>query len=97
LSSCSSLGLLGAQPAEFLERFGRNVVVHHLPPAAPAEKQDWVAALAKSGLFRELGAEPGWRDYAGRIIAALERSRRRSARPPADFLRHFISSKLRES
>jgi len=43
-------------------------------PAATAEKQDWVAALAKSGLFRELGAEPGWRDYADRIIAALERS-----------------------
>jgi len=44
-------------------------------PAATAEKQDWVAALAKSGLFRELGAEPGWRDYADRIIAALEKSR----------------------
>ena len=43
-------------------------------PAATAEKQDWIARLAKSGLFRELGAESGWRDYADRIIAALEKS-----------------------
>jgi 3-hydroxyisobutyrate dehydrogenase-like beta-hydroxyacid dehydrogenase len=43
-------------------------------PAATAEKQDWVAALARSGLFRELGSEPGWRDYADKIIASLERT-----------------------
>jgi hypothetical protein len=40
--------------------------------AASAATQDWVAALSRSGLFRELGSEPGWRDYADRIIAALE-------------------------
>ncbi len=40
--------------------------------AASAETQDWVAALSKRGLFRDLGAEPGWRDYADKIIAALE-------------------------
>ena len=43
-------------------------------PAATAEKQDWVAALAKSGLFRELGPDASWRDYADKIIASLEKS-----------------------
>jgi 3-hydroxyisobutyrate dehydrogenase-like beta-hydroxyacid dehydrogenase len=42
--------------------------------AASAETQDWVAALSKRGLFRDLGAEPGWRDYADEIIAALEKN-----------------------
>jgi 3-hydroxyisobutyrate dehydrogenase-like beta-hydroxyacid dehydrogenase len=37
--------------------------------AAIAEKQDWVAALAASGLFRDLPAAPDWRDYADRMIA----------------------------
>jgi len=41
-------------------------------PAATAEKQDWVAALAKRGVFRELGPDASWRDYADRVIAALE-------------------------
>ncbi len=40
--------------------------------AASAETQDWVAALSRSGLFRDLAAEPHWRDYADKIIAALE-------------------------
>jgi 3-hydroxyisobutyrate dehydrogenase-like beta-hydroxyacid dehydrogenase len=40
--------------------------------AASAQTQDWVAALSKSGLFRDLGTEPGWRDYADKIIAVLE-------------------------
>ncbi|TMG78494.1 MAG: NAD(P)-dependent oxidoreductase, partial [Betaproteobacteria bacterium] len=40
--------------------------------AASAETQDWVAALSRSGLFRDLSAEPDWRDYADKIIAALE-------------------------
>jgi len=39
--------------------------------AATAEKQDWVAALAASGLFRDLPAEPDWRDYADRMIAGV--------------------------
>jgi 3-hydroxyisobutyrate dehydrogenase-like beta-hydroxyacid dehydrogenase len=42
--------------------------------AASAETQDWVAALSKRGLFRDLGAEPGWRDYADKIISALEKN-----------------------
>jgi 3-hydroxyisobutyrate dehydrogenase-like beta-hydroxyacid dehydrogenase len=41
--------------------------------AATAKKQDWVAELAKRGVFRELAAKPGWRDYADRLIAALEK------------------------
>jgi 3-hydroxyisobutyrate dehydrogenase-like beta-hydroxyacid dehydrogenase len=43
--------------------------------AAIAEKQDWVAALASSGLFRDLEAEVDWRDYADRMIAAAEPAR----------------------
>lgn len=38
--------------------------------AATAEKQDSIAALAKSGAFRELASDCSWRDYADRIIAA---------------------------
>lgn len=37
--------------------------------AATADKQDWMAGLAAEDLFRGLGDEPGWRDYADRIIA----------------------------
>src|SRR6266571_258581 len=40
--------------------------------AASAQTQDWVAALSRSGRFRDLAAEPDWRDYADKIIAALE-------------------------
>jgi 3-hydroxyisobutyrate dehydrogenase-like beta-hydroxyacid dehydrogenase len=40
--------------------------------AASAQTQDWVAALSKGGLFRELGTQAGWRDYADKMIAALE-------------------------
>jgi len=50
--------------------------------AATAEKQDWVAELARSGMFRELAAKPGWRDCADKIIAALEKktpARKRSS------------------
>jgi len=42
---------------------------------AIAEKQDSVAALARGGLFRDLGAEADWRDYADRMIAAAEPAR----------------------
>jgi hypothetical protein len=42
--------------------------------AASAATQDWVAALSKRGVFRELSAESGWRDYADKIIAALEKN-----------------------
>jgi 3-hydroxyisobutyrate dehydrogenase-like beta-hydroxyacid dehydrogenase len=40
--------------------------------AASAEKQDWIAALARDGLFDKLSADPGWREYADRIIAAQQ-------------------------
>lgn len=40
--------------------------------AASAEKQDWIAALAGGGLFGKLAADPGWREYADRIIAAQQ-------------------------
>jgi 3-hydroxyisobutyrate dehydrogenase-like beta-hydroxyacid dehydrogenase len=40
--------------------------------AASAQMQDWIAALSSSGLFRDLDAQPDWRDYADKIIAALE-------------------------
>lgn len=37
--------------------------------AATAEKQDWVATLARSGLFRDLD-DAGWREYADRLLGA---------------------------
>lgn len=40
--------------------------------AASAEKQDWIATLAGSGVFDKLATDPGWREYADRIIAAQQ-------------------------
>jgi 3-hydroxyisobutyrate dehydrogenase-like beta-hydroxyacid dehydrogenase len=34
----------------------------------------WVAALARSGLFRELGADVSWRDCADKMISSLEKT-----------------------
>ncbi len=42
--------------------------------AATAEKQDWVAVLAKSGMFRGLAADSGWRDYADKMIGAQRKT-----------------------
>ena len=36
--------------------------------AATAEKQDWMAALARAGAFRDLD-EAEWREYADRLLA----------------------------
>jgi 3-hydroxyisobutyrate dehydrogenase-like beta-hydroxyacid dehydrogenase len=47
--------------------------------AAAAEKQDWVAALARAGRFRDLGAEPDWREYADRMIAGEPARGKKSA------------------
>ncbi len=47
--------------------------------AAAAEKQDWVAALARAGLFRDLAAEPDWREYADRMIAGEPARGKKSA------------------
>jgi 3-hydroxyisobutyrate dehydrogenase-like beta-hydroxyacid dehydrogenase len=65
----------GKRRAEEMREAANTVREAGLEPrmsAASAATQDWVAALSRSGLFRELGSEPGWRDYADRIIAALE-------------------------
>ncbi len=43
--------------------------------AATAEKQDWIAALAKSGAFRELASDCSWRDYADWILSTGSRAR----------------------
>jgi 3-hydroxyisobutyrate dehydrogenase-like beta-hydroxyacid dehydrogenase len=47
--------------------------------AATAEKQDWVAALARAGVFREFVAEPDWREYADRMIAGEPARGKKSA------------------
>ena len=65
----------GKRRAEEMREAANTVREAGLAPwmsAASAETQDWVAALSKGGLFRDLGSEPGWRDYADRIIAVLE-------------------------
>ena len=36
--------------------------------SAIAEKQDWVAALAKSGLFDNMNENARWQDYADRLL-----------------------------
>jgi len=56
------------------ERARREAGFEPWMSAASAQTQDWVAALARSGLLSDLGAESGWRDYADRIIAAPENS-----------------------
>ena len=48
--------------------------------AATADKQAWVAALARSGLFHELD-DTEWREYADRILRAL-RAKTGSDRAP---------------
>jgi len=40
--------------------------------AATAEKQAWVATLARVRRFRGQSARPAWRDYAGKIIASAQ-------------------------
>ena len=37
--------------------------------SAIADKQDWVAQLARDGVFEGLGADARWEDYADRLIA----------------------------
>ena len=39
--------------------------------AAIAQKHDWVAGLAKDGVFDDLPKSPIWQDYADRMIAGL--------------------------
>jgi hypothetical protein len=47
--------------------------------ASTAEKQDWVAALARDGLFKDLAKDAGWRDYADRILAVEKTPKKKSA------------------
>jgi 3-hydroxyisobutyrate dehydrogenase-like beta-hydroxyacid dehydrogenase len=45
--------------------------------AATAEKQDWVATLARSGLFRGVD-DKEWRDYADRLLGAPRATKAKS-------------------
>jgi 3-hydroxyisobutyrate dehydrogenase-like beta-hydroxyacid dehydrogenase len=49
--------------------------------AATAEKQDWMAALARSGLFRDV-KEGEWRDYADELLAAPTSAKANPPEPP---------------
>ena len=40
--------------------------------AAIAQKHDWVAGLARDGVFNDLPKNPIWQDYADRMIARLK-------------------------
>jgi len=44
--------------------------------SAIADKQQWVADLAKQGLFSGLGKEARWQDYADRLLAATPKAPR---------------------
>ena len=39
-----------------------------------AQKQDWVAQLAASGVFEGVSAQDPWQDYADRLLAALPKA-----------------------
>ena len=39
--------------------------------AAIAQKHDWVAGLARDGVFDGIAKSPIWQDYADRMIAKL--------------------------
>ncbi len=43
---------------------------------ATAEKQDFVATLAREGLFKDLAKDAGWRDYADRLIDGPKQKKR---------------------
>jgi 3-hydroxyisobutyrate dehydrogenase-like beta-hydroxyacid dehydrogenase len=71
----------GARRAEEMREAAATVREAGFDPtmsAATSEKQAWVAALARSGLFRKLAAHPSWRDYADKIITGAEAKRSKS-------------------
>jgi 3-hydroxyisobutyrate dehydrogenase-like beta-hydroxyacid dehydrogenase len=41
--------------------------------SATADKQQWVAEQAAAGLFKDLGRDARWQDYADRLLAARKR------------------------
>lgn len=62
----------GRRRAEEMREAARTVKEAGFEPwmaTATAEKQDWFAALASSGLFKGIAAESDWREYADRIPA----------------------------
>jgi 3-hydroxyisobutyrate dehydrogenase-like beta-hydroxyacid dehydrogenase len=68
----------GARRAEEMREAATTVREAGFDPwtsAAAAEKQAWVAALARSGVFRDLPGSASWREYADKIIAATEAAR----------------------
>lgn len=68
----------GARRAEEMREAATTVREAGFDPwmsAATADKQAWIAALTRSGWFRDLAAHPGWRDYADKIIAAADHPR----------------------
>jgi len=42
--------------------------------SAIAQKQDWVAQLAATGVFEGVSAQDPWQDYANRLLAALPKA-----------------------
>ena len=43
--------------------------------SAIADKQDWVAGLAREGIFEGLSAQSAWQDYADRLLAQRDESK----------------------
>jgi hypothetical protein len=63
----------GKRRAEEMRESARTVREAGFEPlmtTAIAEKQQWVADLAATGLFEGLAAGAPWQDYADRLIAA---------------------------
>lgn len=61
----------GKRRAEEMREAANTVQEAGLPPtmaAAIAEKQDWVAASAKDGVFDSIGEEAPWQAYADRLL-----------------------------
>jgi hypothetical protein len=84
----------GRRRAEEMREAANTVRETGLEPwmsTAAAETQDAVARLSKSGLFRDLAEESGWREYADKIIAVVESRgttiRKRSEGAPAGLRR----------
>ena len=62
----------GKRRAEEMRESAQTVKEAGFPPymaSAIADKQDWVAQMAREGVFDGVEAEAGWEEYADRIIA----------------------------
>jgi len=63
----------GKRRAEEMREAAQTVQEAGFPPfmaAATAEKQDWIAHMARDGVFEGLDSKSPWQDYADRVIAA---------------------------